>query len=242
MADLPRNLVVRAHAPVRRTVLTIAFVIIGLFALYVVYEIGRYDAGYDRLAVSQQQSELEIRIEGLVKTNRELRTKLAELDTIRIGRNQERAELARTIGELQAQVARQQQDLAFYRGIVTGGGSSTIGVKIHQLKISAADSPGAFRVRLTIMQSVRPDEPVAGAVTLRVEGDSQGSATSLDFPTLTQGKQRELPFNFRFLENFDQQIAIPDGFRPEKLTVEVRSDRKGVTALTQSYLWRVDAL
>jgi hypothetical protein len=225
-------------------VLTISFVIIGLFALYVVYELGRYDAGYDRLAVSQQRSQLELRIEELEKTNRELRTKMAELDTIRIGRNQERAELARTIGELQAQVARQQQDLAFYRGIVTQGGNSnaTIGVKIHQLRISAAEDTGAYRVRLTIMQSMRPDEPVGGAVTLRVEGDSQGSATSLDLATLTKGKSRELPFNFRFLENFDQQIAIPDGFRPEKLTVEVRSDRKGVTPLTQSYLWKVDAL
>jgi hypothetical protein len=241
MADLPRNLVVRAHAPVRRTVLSIAFTIIGLFALYVVYELGRYDAGYNRLAVSQERTELETRIADLEKTNRELRTKMAELDTIRIGRNQERAELARTIGDLQAQVARQQQDLAFYRGIVTQG-TSTLGVKIHQLRISATEGPNRFRVRLTIMQSVRPDEPVVGAVTMRLEGDSQGSASSLDLATLTQGKQRELPFNFRFLENFDEQIAIPDGFRPEKLTVEVRSDRKGVTPLTQSYLWRVDAL
>jgi hypothetical protein len=241
MADLPRNLVVRAHAPVRRTVLSILFSIIGLFALYVVYELGRYDAGYNRLAVSQERTELETRIADLERINRELRTKMAELDTIRIGRNQERAELARTIGDLQAQVARQQQDLAFYRGIVTQG-TSTLGVKIHQLRISATEEPNRFRVRLTIMQSVRPDEPVVGAVTMRLEGDAQGSASSLDLATLTRGKQQELPFNFRFLENFDEQIAIPDGFRPEKLTVEVRSNRKGVTPLTQSYLWRVDAL
>jgi hypothetical protein len=241
MAEMPRNLVVRTHAPVRRMALTIAFAIVGAFALYVVYELGRYDAGYDRLAVSQERSELEVKIENLEKANRDLRTKLAELDTIRIGRNQERTELARTIGDLQAQVARQAQDLAFYRGIVTQG-SNTLGVKIQQLRIAATESPNQFRVRMTIVQSVRPDEPVKGAVTLKVEGEKGGSATSLDYASLTGGQQREQPFNFRYFENFDQQITLPEGFRPERLTVEVSSERKGVTPMTQSFLWRVDAL
>ena len=56
--------------------------------------------------------------------NRELRTRLAELDTIRIGRAREQAEVARTIGDLQAQVARQAQELAFYRGIVAQAATS----------------------------------------------------------------------------------------------------------------------
>lgn len=241
MADLPRNFVVRTHAPVRRMALTIAFVIVGLFAFYVVYELGRYDAGYDRLAVSQERTELEVKIENLEKANRDLRTKLAELDTIRIGRNQERTELARTILDLQAQVARQAQDLAFYKGIVTQG-SNTFGVKIQQLRIMATEAPNQFRVRMTIVQSVRPDEAVKGAVTLKVEGEANGSATSLDYASLSAGKQREQPFNFRYFENFDQPITLPEGFRPERLTVELSSERKGVTPLTQSFLWRVDAL
>jgi hypothetical protein len=59
---------------------------------------------------------------------------------------------------------------------------------------------------------------------------------------MTAGRQRDQPFNFRYFENFDQQITLPEGFRPERLTVEVSSERKGVTPLTQSFLWRVDAL
>ena len=221
--------------------LTIAFVVIGLFALYVVYELGRYDAGYDRLAVSQERTDLEVKIEGLEKTNRELRAKLAELDTIRVGRNQERAELARTIGELQAQVARQTQDLAFYRGIVAPG-TATVGVKIQQLRIAPGLAANTFRVRMTLTQSGRPEEAVKGSVTLKVEGDSSGSPSSLDYPALTGGKESEHPFNFKYFENYDQEILVPEGFRPERLTVEIDSDRKGITPLTQSFLWRVDAL
>lgn len=242
MAERSRNFVVRKHSPVRRRILLISVTLIGVLALYIVYELGRYDAGFDRLSVSQQRSELEVRIDQLEKANRSLRTRLAELDTIRIGRNQERAELARTIGELQAQIARQAQELAFYRGIVTQGASTTIGVKIPQLRIAPGTQPNQFRVRLTIAQSVRPDEAITGSMSLKVEGESKGSQATLDLAALTRGKLKEQPFNFRYFENFDQEIVLPEGFRPEKLTVEVRSNRQGVTPLTQTFLWRVDAL
>src|SRR5262245_18091555 len=112
------NLVVRTHAPARRVLTVIALTLLAAFALYVVYELGRYDAGYDRLAVSQERAEHEVSIGRLDKDNRELRTRLAELDTIRVGRAQEQAEVSRSIGALQAQVARQKQELEFYRGIV----------------------------------------------------------------------------------------------------------------------------
>ena len=233
------NLVVRTHAPLRRAITVAALVLLGLFALYFAYELGRYDAGYDRLAAAQQRTELEVTIERLSKANRELRTKLAELDTIRIGRAQERVELSRTIGDLQAEVARQAQELAFYRGIVTEGASPS-GVKLQQLRISATEDPLRYRIRLTLIRSGRPDGAVSGSVLLTAEGELDGRSATLDLAALTGGKQRELPFSFRYYENFDQEITLSPGFRPERLTVEVRSNRKGIAPLTETFLWNVD--
>src|SRR5262245_22904568 len=101
------NIVVRTHAPARRVLTVIALTLLAAFALYVVYELGRFDGGYDRQAVSQERAEHEVSLDRLEKANRELRTRLAELDTIRVGRAQEQAEVSRTIGDLQGQVARQ---------------------------------------------------------------------------------------------------------------------------------------
>lgn len=232
--------VVRTYAPARRVLTVIALTLLGLFALYVVYELGRFDAGYDRLAVSQERAEHEVTTDRLEKANRELRTRLAELDTIRVGRAREQAEVSRTIGDLQAQVARQTQELAFYRGIVAQTAVS-LGVKIQQLRIAAADKPGRYRVRLTLVRSVRPEDVVSGTLVLGAEGASGGQPGALDLAALTGGKLRELPFTFRYFENFDQDIAIPAAFQPERLTVEVRSSRKGVSPLTQTFPWNVDA-
>jgi len=47
-----------------------------------------------------------------------LRRQVAELDTLKAGQADERREVGRTIGELQAELARQKQQLEFFRGIV----------------------------------------------------------------------------------------------------------------------------
>lgn len=234
------NLVVRTYAPARRVLTVIALTLLGAFALYVVYELGRFDAGYDRLAVAQERVEHQVGVDRLEKANRELRTRLAELDTIRVGRAREQAEVSRTIGDLQAQVARQTQELAFYRGIVAQSATSP-GVKIQQLRIGSGSKPGRYLVRLNLVRSVRPEDVVSGSLAVTAEGVRNDQATALDLAALTGGKVRELRFTFRYFENFEQEISIPAGFAPERLTVEVRSSRKGVSPVTQTFPWNVDA-
>ena len=75
------------------------------------------------------------------------------------------------------------------------------------------------------------------ARTPRAARRTKQSSAPLDLAALTLGKQRELPFNFRFYQNFDQEIAIPAGFKPEHLAVEVHSSRKDVAPLVQTILW-----
>jgi hypothetical protein len=234
------SVVIRTHAPVRRFLVLGVVPLIGLFALYVVYELGRYDAGYDRLAVAQARTELQVQIERLEKSNRELRTHLAELDTIRIGRAREQAEVSRNIVDLQAQVAHQTQELAFYRGIIAEG-APAVGAKIQQVRISRGPKTGQFVLHLALVRSVRPDSLAAGSIGVSVEGESSGAATTVDLGTLTTGKVRELTYSFRYFQNFDQEVALPAGLKPDHVSIELRSSHKDVAPVTQTFPWSVDA-
>jgi hypothetical protein len=215
--------------------------IIASLALYIVYEYGRFNAGYDRLAAAQQRTELEVEIDRLTKSNRELRTHLAELDTIRIGRAREQAEVTRAITDLQAQVARQTQELAFYRGIVAQG-ATAVGVKVQQVHITVGPKTQHFMMHLSLTRTVRPDAVAVGSIALSVDGTTaDGKPQTLDLPALTTAKQKDLPFNFRYFENLDQDVVLPAGFKPEKMAVEVRSNKKDVAPASQSFPWTVDA-
>lgn len=214
-------------SPLRHALGGVGLVVLGVVALYATYEYGRYDAGYDRQAVEQQRVEREIEIERLEKANRQLRLQLAELETSRVGQGRERAEVSRALGELQAQLARQAQELAFYRGIVEQGASDA-GLRVQQLRIAPGKGTGRFRLRFTLVQTVRPDSTVVGTLSLRVDGQG-GTAPSLD-----------LPFSFRFFQNFDPEVTLPPGFAPERVTIELRPGRKGARPTTQSWLWSVE--
>jgi hypothetical protein len=232
-------LVVRPRSARLRTAVGIATALVGLFALYVSYELGRYDAGYDRQAAAQQRTELQVEIEHLNRDNREMRTKLAELDTIRLGRPNEQAETARTIGELQAQVERQSQELAFYRGVVAQG-ANALGIRIEQLHILPGQQPSTFMVHFALVRSSRPDTEAQGVMQITLDGSYAGAPKTLDLAAMTAGKQRELRYNFRYLQNFEQGITLPLAFKPERLAIEVQSTRHDIPPLSQSFLWRVD--
>ena len=235
------NLVIRAHSPTRRLIFIATILLITALALYIVYEYGRFNAGYDRLAAAQQRSELEVEIERLNRSNRELRTHLAELDTIRIGRAREQAEVTRTISDLQAQVAKQTQELAFYRGIVAQG-AAAVGVKVQQVHITGGPKAQHFMMHIALMRSVRPDTVAVGSIVLSIDGTTlDGKPQTLDLPALTPTKLKDLPFNFRYFENLDQDVALPTGFKPEKMAVEIRSNKKDVAPASQSFPWAVDA-
>jgi hypothetical protein len=232
-------LVVWQRAPALRIVLFTLGALITLLAFYIVYELGRYNAGYDRQAAVQQRTELAVQIEHLEKSNREMRTKLAEADTIRVGRAREQAQVARDIGDLQAQVGRQSQELAFYRGVVAQS-ATALGVKIEQLRISAGARPNEYTVHMALVRSGRAETEASGTVQLSLDGTLAGAARTLDLAALTGGRQRELRFGFRYFQDFAQDVTLPAGFKPDHLAVGVQSSRKDAAPLSQTFLWTVE--
>lgn len=239
MPGLPPKLVVTTYAPGRRTITIVLLMLAIAAGIYGMFEFGRYSAGHDALAAFKARSELKDVIAGQEVTISELRAQIAQLESSTVGQTREREEVRRTIGELQAQVARLNQDLAFYRGIVTQNANSAE-VKIQQARMVATAAANKFRIRVTLVQPMRPDTVVSGVVVLSVDGELDGKPGRADFATLSGGKRREIPFTFRYLENIEEEITMPPGMKPEQLLVEVRSNRRGAAPVQQSYVWSVD--
>jgi hypothetical protein len=239
MPGLPPKLVVTTYAPTRRWITIALLLMIIAAGVYGMFEFGRYRAGYDVVAGLKQRTELREEIATQEATIAELRAKVAQLESSTVGQTREREEVQRTIGDLQAQVARANQELAFFRGIVTQNANSAE-VKIQQARMVATATANKFRVRVTLVQPMKPDTVVSGVVVLSVDGEVDGKPGRADFATLSGGKRREIPFTFRYLENIEEEITMPPGMKPEQLLVEVRSNRRGSAPVQQSYVWSVD--
>jgi hypothetical protein len=238
MPGLPPKLVVTTYAPTRRWITIVLLVLIVGGGVYGMYEFGRYRAGYDVVAGLKDRAAQNAKIDDQAATISELRAKVAQLESSTVGQTREREEVQRTIGDLQAQVARANQELAFFRGIVTQSANSAE-AKIQQARMVATATANKFRVVVTLVNP-KPDSVLSGVVVLSVDGEVDGKPGRADFATLSGGKRREITFTFRHLETIEEEITMPPGMKPEQLLVEVRSNRRGSAPVQQSYVWSVD--
>ena len=236
----PRKWVVRPEFPARRGWLLLGLIAAAAFVSYACFEAGRESAGYFRLTAARQRANLESQIAERDAQLKLLQPKVDQLETLRISDTRERTEVQRSIGELQAQVARQTQELAFYKGLVAHNSAAPL-FKIQQLRVAAGGAPQQFEIRLSLVQPLQSANTLAGAVKLSIDGVRAGAAEALNLSQLTAAKSRELPFSFRYVENIVVPIVLPADFKPERIVVEVRSNRKDVTPLTQTFVWVVDS-
>jgi hypothetical protein len=238
--EIPGKLVVRTYAPARRWVMLGILILLAGLALYVMFELGRYTAGYDAMMAAKRSDALRGQIDQLERTQRELRVQLDAADQTRVGEVRERTEVARTIGELQAQVARQQQDVEFYRGLVAQPGQdASDAVRVQQFHIAALPGAQRFAVRFSLSRLQRPEEAINGTLGITVEGTQAGDAASIDLAQLTGGR-KDVPFNFRYYQTIDQALTLPADFKPDRVTIEVRPARKGVAPYRRTFVWTAD--
>lgn len=229
------GLVVRPQAPMRR-VLSITLAVLAVVGLYLAFELGRYLAGYDVVSVLLERARLHSSIAHLRAANRSLQARVIGLETVDAGHAREDQVVARTIGDLQAQVARQTEELGFYRAVVAQG-APAIGVRVGTVRLSSAKPAGHFVVHVSLVRAGTPDGMASGSVTLTVDGQGpSGKVATLGEQALT-GSSADLAYDFRYYQELQENMALPPDFHPEHLTVQVGSSRKDVAPLTQTFPW-----
>jgi hypothetical protein len=238
MAQLPR-LVVRAHAPLRQWLLAIAVVVLICMALLAAFEWGRSKAGFDGQSARSQRAELRDQIAKLQDENRQLRLKYASQETDRISQIRERTELARSIGDLQAQLEKATSDLAFYRSIA-GEKVSNDPVKIQQLRVSRGKEPGEYMLRLVLGRPLGREDAINGSIRMTFEGTTAATPVNLDLAAVSAVDGGELTFNYRYSQTIEVPLRLPAGFVPARTAVDITPSRKGVNPIRTSFIWAVD--
>ena len=231
------QLVVRFRTPARRKLLWMGAILSALLILFGLYEFGRYRGGFDHLAavVLQRQSD------SLLKTVREqndaLRAQAASAELARRVDHQAYADIEKTLGELQAQVARQREELAFYRGIVAPE-DGLGGLHIQRLEVLPGSADRQFHLRLVLVQSLRQEAVATGNVEITLVGSRDNMPVRLTINELGSADVHPA-FSFRYFQNVEQDIVLPEWFEPASVEVEVKPARQN--AIKQSFPWQVQA-
>lgn len=216
-----------------RSLLVLLFVVAG----YLVFEYGRISAGYDVVDAANEKASLENHIESLNDRIAELEQEVALLETHREIDREAYKEVEGSLLTLQAKIQEQRDAIAFYRGIVSPADGKP-GLRVQDFKLMRGAEEREFSLRLVLVQAMKHDRKVSGDVALTVEGNEGGEAKIYALSELLPAEaDKGWAFSFRYFQDFDRQLVLPDGFTPERVHVEVRSKTRSISSIEETYAW-----
>jgi cell division protein FtsB len=227
----------QTHGTARTLLVRGLFVLLAVVVAYLVFEYGRISAGYDTVDAANQRAELMAEIEQRDARIAELDQEVALLETHREIDREAYKEVEGSLLSLQAKIQEQQDAIAFYRGIVSPADGKP-GLRVQDFRLTRGNEERQFSLRLVLVQAMKHDRKVSGDVAMTIEGVEDGEATSYALTDLLPpDAEKAWPFSFRYFQDFDRQIVLPDGFTPERVRVEVRSRTRSISSIEESFAW-----
>ena len=138
--------------------------------------------------------------------------------------------------ERQDEITSLRADLAFYRRLGAANGSQAP-LAVHHVELESTQSPRVFRIIFTLTQKLRWAAVISGKIELGVDGIQHGVAQHLTQQQLLAESSDPLNFQFKYFQQFERLITLPEDFEANKLTIRLRPKNLR-TPIEQSMGWQ----
>ncbi len=210
-------------------------------SLYLAFELGRYESGYSLLDHRRERGALAEQLAEERGVSDELRRQLAIAETAGEIDRATYTQVESTLGELQSKIQTQEEELVFYRGIVSPQ-DGVAGLRIQSLEVLPSDGEGRYLLRLLLVQAIVHSRRVAGAVKLQLEGAKDGQTVSFDAAELVApGESYDMDYEFRYFQGLEAELSLPPGFEPQHVAVEIWPNEARAERINQTFDWPVEA-
>lgn len=214
------NLVVKPHRPWKTRLLYIISIVVLMASGWGLYDYGRFSAGYDSKDADHAYAEmLDIKddLEGRIV---ELREQKALLERAAQIEREAYNDLDATLKVLQGEILELKEELAFYRGIVSPREASR-GLQLQRFELQHNGVGRSYRYKVVLTQVVKNVRLASGKVKLQVEGLRAGEPATLALRNITEKSVKDLNYRFKYFQNIEGDIELPDNFEPLRLRVEI---------------------
>jgi len=157
--------------------------------------VGRLDRAQARVAVLERESEVMRRANDLLREKE---------------------------SERQAEMNRLNAELDFYRRLAGTGGAQT-GLDVYRVELVPTDSDRVFQFVLTLTQNIRRASIITGRARIDVEGVLGDRPVTLYWSEVSDGDTPEPSFRFKYFQQLEGYLTLPDDFSPTRLVVTLES-------------------
>jgi len=235
------RMVVVPHRPLRRVLFTTA-VLLGVL----VSALGGWAYGYYKTMLSQEtiqadRAELIADLQTAQTENADLKRQIAILDRASVLDQRATEEVQTTIRTLRERVAQLEEDIVFYRQVVTEETEDT-GLVIGQFDISATAQVDRFRYKLVMRQEdADGDTYLQGHLNVSIVGQQNNEQVVYALRDISSAEDElDIRLRFKFFQNIEGVMELPAGFTPDRIQIAAVSTEPVEKTLNQDFSWVVE--
>lgn len=187
---------------------------------------------------------MQVRLDEQARELDELRQRMAVLSSGEQLAQQSNEQSRLNIKLLEEQNFKQQQELAFYKGVLAPD-SRVDGLLIRSVDIHPTEQAGLFRFKIMLSRVGKDDKPLQGRLHVQVDGRQAGKAKSLQLGQLSgdlpEGStDQSIPFAFKHLQAIPEggrlgELQLPEGFEPKQ--IRIKADVEGGKPVERQIEW-----
>jgi len=234
-----QRMVVVPYRPWYRASLSI-FLIVFFFAIAAAaYFSGLYVAQQQHLVNSADNERLTQALNETQEQLNNLRSELAITGRSNIVDRRANEEVQNTISALRERIMQLEQDVSFYRQVMAPE-STELGLIIAEFDVRPIDNVSRYHYKAVFRQAGAGDKVLEGNVQINIIGHLADERLVLPIDELVS---EMLPFepslNFRYFQNIEGELQLPEGFAPEQVEVLAESQEPTAIKVEKIFSWSV---
>jgi len=143
------------------------------------------------------------------------------------------------VADLQAQLARREEDLGLYRSLMDDQDGSP-GLQVDSLTLRQAPEADSFHYRIVVRRRADLNESVDVSVSLAIDGLRDGEPVSVPFNEADLSLQEDaLSIRFKYFKVLRGTFVLPAGFMPTKVVLTVMEKNDPGTLRIVDFPWEL---
>ncbi len=232
------QMVVVPHRPMYKAMIFMTFLVaLGAFS-WLTYQYGKNQGLALKVEVVREKDLISKQLADAQKLVSGMRQEIADLQVGGEIDDKANEEVRLTIEQLQEQIAQLNEEISFYKGVMLPNVADK-GLRIERLNVSS-NSPGRVKYSLLLTQVVDKHDFVQGGVEISVVGQQGELEKSFSLSELDTDKESAIRFRFRYFQNINGELMLPDGFEPREVMVVAQSSGARGQRLEKTFDWSLN--
>ncbi len=231
-----KHVVVRHHHPLKKSLWYFVIVTVLLASGWWLFDYGRSRAGFESGQASEERDRLRDRIEQLEGEVMTLRAQKAIHEHAREIDRHAYDLIDDALKAQQSELLELKEEVIFYRGIV-GAADQVRGLQVLSFRLEDNGDKRHFRYRIILNQLEKSQRVVKGRVRLTLIGLQASTQVALSHAEVTKRDNVGELFRFKYFQELDGDIVLPEGFVPLRIKVKAKSSGKRSKSIERIYNW-----